>query len=634
MSKTNTAFGMILLLAATLAFSGCGDDRGSEPLPAPADIAWEHMGSASYVRVSEFAFGPGGTIFAASRGGGVYRSMDAGESWSAANNGLPNESVQCIAVTGDGDAFVGLYEEGVYRSTDNGETWEAVNNGLFPVTTVNTIAIDSGGKVFLGMSSRTYRSADNGESWESFTMGEAGSCYAYDIVVSPTGDIFASCSGKGVFRSTDSSESWTLVADTFYCDPNPNAYDSARLSIDGAGTIYALIINGWCLNRSTDGGENWHQFPVASVNDEIMGVTVSETGTIYVGTSNDGVYCSHDDGETWNQINDGLWESHIGAIQADGHGAVYVGSSSGGMIYRYRESEGEWRQVNDAMPADARFVFFSSRETILAGTRGNLYRSSDHGASWKPSSEGMGSYAACLAENAGGVIFAGTAKAGVFRSDDDGLSWSAANTGMENTTYMYDIVVDPHGAVIASEHELGVVRSSDGGRTWLNCNDGIENQYVLSFLVGGNAVYAGTYDHGIYRYNPNSHSWSPFSEGLTNPHPTGLAFMPPHTLYAGTRDGVFATLDYGGSWRPVPREGLTSTCMKAMAVSDAHHLYAVARCPGSIFGGVFRWIPAKDAWEQIGQGLPKNVYDLSFDHERYLYASTSGGIFRTAEPTY
>ncbi|MHB1389821.1 MAG: WD40/YVTN/BNR-like repeat-containing protein [Thermoleophilia bacterium] len=85
----------------------------------------------------------GGTPF-----GSVFKSTDAGASWSAVNSGLPVADVEALAVSPnfatDHTLFAGTHgyrdASGVYESTDAGLSWRAVNTGL-TVTGVAALAI-------------------------------------------------------------------------------------------------------------------------------------------------------------------------------------------------------------------------------------------------------------------------------------------------------------------------------------------------------------------------------------------------------------------------------------------------------------------------------------------------------------
>src|SRR5439155_25006399 len=71
-----------------------------------------------------------GTLYARA-GGGVFKSVNAGESWSAVNTGLSDQFVLVLAIDPQTPAtvYAGTYR-GVFKSINGGGRWSAVNTGL------------------------------------------------------------------------------------------------------------------------------------------------------------------------------------------------------------------------------------------------------------------------------------------------------------------------------------------------------------------------------------------------------------------------------------------------------------------------------------------------------------------------
>jgi hypothetical protein len=94
---------------------------------------WEHAGLWNHY-IRSLATNSQGTLFAGSIGDGVgiYSSDDSGETWK----GLKNDVfVTSIVVTPEDAIYIGCSNEhgtqgGVFRSLDDGETWEMINTGL------------------------------------------------------------------------------------------------------------------------------------------------------------------------------------------------------------------------------------------------------------------------------------------------------------------------------------------------------------------------------------------------------------------------------------------------------------------------------------------------------------------------
>jgi hypothetical protein len=128
--------------------------------------------------VMALAKGPDEAIYAGTRGGGVFRSMDNGESWTQVNNGLTCMHLWSIAVKESGVIFAGSAgcNEGVFRSEDNGESWTLVNDGLTTYE-ISALAVDDQGYVYAGTTPMfgpgggVFRSVDNGDHWTEISSG-------------------------------------------------------------------------------------------------------------------------------------------------------------------------------------------------------------------------------------------------------------------------------------------------------------------------------------------------------------------------------------------------------------------------------------------------------------------------------
>src|SRR6516162_1223421 len=99
--------------------------------------AWTNIGP-SPVSVNAIAVDPHGTgtIFLGTAGGGVRKSVDGGETWSAVNTGLTNPGIQALAIDASGPQTV-YAGGGLFKSDDGGSTWQnvaAISGALASVT--------------------------------------------------------------------------------------------------------------------------------------------------------------------------------------------------------------------------------------------------------------------------------------------------------------------------------------------------------------------------------------------------------------------------------------------------------------------------------------------------------------------
>jgi len=85
------------------------------------------------------------TVYAGTDSAGVFKSIDGGGTWRAANNGLPNFVVYALAIDPQTPTIVyaGTFNRGgVFKSTDGGETWSPINTGLTDLSVIIALAID------------------------------------------------------------------------------------------------------------------------------------------------------------------------------------------------------------------------------------------------------------------------------------------------------------------------------------------------------------------------------------------------------------------------------------------------------------------------------------------------------------
>ena len=93
-------------------------------------------------------------------------------------------------------------------------------------------------------------------------------------------------------------------------------------------------------------------------------------------------------------------------------------------------------------------------------------------------------------------------------------------------------------------------KSTDGGATWSPVNNGLTNKSVWALAIDPSTpttLYAGTWN-GVFKSINGGTTWS--ANGLTGNGVFALAIDPstPTTLYAGTNGGVFKSINGGTTW--------------------------------------------------------------------------------------
>ena len=168
----------------------------------------------------------------------------------AVNTGLTSTFVFALAINSSGHIFAGTSGGGVFRSTNNGDSWTAVNTGLTN-TAVFALAINASGHIFAGTNGGVFRSTNNADSWTAINTGLTNTGVAA-LAINSSGHIFAGTEGGGVFRSAQStlvpaatSNPATNVIATsavFNGTVNPNSLSTTVQFEYGTTTSYGSVV--------------------------------------------------------------------------------------------------------------------------------------------------------------------------------------------------------------------------------------------------------------------------------------------------------------------------------------------------------------------------------------------------------
>ncbi len=316
-------------------------------------------------------------------GNGIYRSADAGRTWThlglddaqqipdlAVDPHDPNRLYAAVL----GHPYGPSAQRGIYRSTDGGGHWNQV---LFKDenTGGSAIKIDprdsnvlyaslwnarSGPwedrNEFNGTAGGLFKSVDGGEHWRQLKQGLPDNLSQIDVAVAPSmpgrlyatvatnqsGD-YSSAAGLGVYRSDDGGESWRRITS----DPRPalriGGGDLPIIKVDpsNADVLYSATI---VTVKSTDGGVHWSSLRGAPGGDDYQNLWISPDDSRLIALVGDqGAIITVNGGETWsswfNQPTAQLY--HIGVTSGFPYRICSGQQESGSVCIATRGNDGE-----------------------------------------------------------------------------------------------------------------------------------------------------------------------------------------------------------------------------------------------------------------------------------------------------
>jgi photosystem II stability/assembly factor-like uncharacterized protein len=607
-------------------------------------------------------------------GGGVWRTENAGETWTPIFDSQPIASIGAIAVSasnpdviyvGSGEADMRSqisYGDGMYKSSDGGKTWR--NLGLRDTRQIGRILVDP-------------RNPDV-------------------VLVAALGHAYGPNDERGVFRSSDGGSTWKKV---LYKDASTGAID---LAWDAANpqTVYASLWQtrrppwnvyppsngpGSGLYKSTDEGKTWTQisgngFPSEGLGRIGIAVAPSEPNRVYaiVDAKDGGLYRSDDAGATWQRIDSEsrIWGRgwYFGQVEVDPKDAnvVYVMNTS---TYRSRDGGHSFDAIKGAPggddyhqlwinPNDPNRMGLSSDQGTVISVDGAQNWSSwynqptaqiyhvvtdndfpyriygaqqDSGAIVVTSRSRWAQmsfrdyYPSCAGGESGyiapdpsdpNILFGGA----VERCDQNvnvgkNVSPTIGMTGIFRNTWTLPVVFSPADRALYFSHQM-LFKTTNGGQSWQQISPDLtrDNPGVppnLDPITAQDLAVKDIRRGVIYTVAPSPRD--------------------ANRIWIGTDDGLIQlTTDGGKTWRNVTPPELTPWSKVALVEAshfDTRSAYAAVdrhRLEDNR-PYLYRTRDGGGTWQKITNGLPENVYvnAVREDVERkgLLFAGTETGAF-------
>ena len=528
---------------------------------------------------------------------GVYRTRDGGATWEkvlfvsdstgfvdlALNPHNPDE-IYAAAWRGERKPWTiisGGAEGGIWKTLDGGDTWTKLTNGI-PGPIIGKIGIDIArsmpNRVYAlieapGEQGGLYRSDDSGATW-TMTTNEPKNLldrpfYYTRITVDPNDANTVFVNNVAFWRSTDGGTS-------FHRRPTPHS-DNHDLWIDPNDSRVMVQGNDGGGNVSRDGGDTWStQHNQATA--ELYNVHVDDRFPywLYSGQQdNSSIGVPSLPPTQWSPDALQAWWDQVGGCETgpvvpkpQDENVVYTNCKGQFSVYdrRHGQERNYWvgaQYIYGHNPADLKFrlqrttpIAVSPHDpgTVYYGSQ-FLHRTRDNGVTWETISPDL------------------TAN----ESDKQVVSGAPITrdvTGEEFYSTIYAIAESPvqPGVIWVGSNDGPVHVSRDAGRTWTNVTPrglppGGRVQTVEPSPHDPARAFVAVYRHllddwqpYIYRTNDYGATWTRLTTGMNgipSDYPTRVIREDPERrglLYAGTEFGMYASFDDGAHWQSLQLE--------------------------------------------------------------------------------
>ena len=562
-----------------------------------------------------------------SHGDGVYRSTDAGKTWT--HLGLERtrhigkvrihpEDPETAYVAALGHAHGANPERGLFRTRDGGKTWKRVlyrseragavdvsidpNNPRILYATIWEAIRRPWELVSGGEGSGIFRSNDGGDTWTEISRAKGlpkGVLGKIGISASAArgGRVYAIVEAEdgGVYRSDDYGESWTRGSEDRNLRQRAWYYDHIYADPKDPETVWVLNVDAW---RSSDGGKTFEQMSIPHGDHHDLWIDPIDTQRMIEGNDG-GAVVTLNGGETWSSVyNQATAEFYH----------VITDTQTPYRIYGAQQ--------------DNTTITIPSRSGTSGITTGDAFAIGG----------GESGYIAVRPDDPN-IVFAGNYQGIITRYDRRSgqsrnvMVWpeSSAGEGAESVRYRFQwtcpIVLSPHDPNVLYHAGNRVFRSRDDGASW---------DAISPDLTRNDPSKLGASGGPITKDNTGAEYYCTVFAFAESPVQRGV-------FWAGSDDGlIHVSRDDGKTWKNVTPGGVRPWSLVSIIEASPHDAgtayVATTRYKLDDFAPyLWRTRDYGRTWQKITNGIAADDFTrvIREDPERrgLLYAGTETGVY-------
>ena len=549
-------------------------------------------------------------------GGGVFRSDDAGGTWSAA--GLAGKAVRALALApSQPDVLVAGTLDGVYRSEAAGDAerkWERISpEGDEELRNLDSVAIDprSPGTIYAGTYHLPWKTVDGGRHWLPIHEGMIDDSDVMSIFIdgaNPRRLYASACSG--IYRSDNAGALWKKIQGIPYTARRTLVIrqDARHPQMVYAGTTEGL----W---KTVNAGASWQRVTPASWEINALAIDDANPDRLVIGTERLGVLRSEDGGKTFRPANEGFNHRQIISLALDParpNRILAVLTNAPEPVLATDDGGRTWLPLGPGLKTESlKRVYASPDGWWAALERGGLMRYDAPKGAWvragmftgeipeaafvrpappgaKPKKIRKAAGPQPIAQVVNDMAFAedswfAATEDTLLASHDRGATWSPLPLGPVNLpTRSVRASLDGKKLWVVSLR--GLVFSLDGGKTWAWRDLPRGAGGALRLDTVDQQTFLATATRALYISRDGGLTWQKAGRGIPEAPLQGLAIIGSIFLASMESGGLFLSRDLGATWERIegtlaegffPVVTTTTTAETLYAASSTDSVYAV-----------------------------------------------------------